>query len=440
MPRGPYWTDVEAMFAAEARAGGHSYAQIADEMIRRFEVIRTEQSVKDSFRRNEKVRAHFLGSAKGTEEVGHGTLTQGDFGPVGTVKANRPHSESEMADLFDINTDKFYAHDIITNQWAKFWQTKIFWRLNLAEAIVHENFDELIKALKAKSVRNFDIDFGKPEGVLSYKMRMIHVPDAHHGALSWGPETGADWDLGISVANHNDAYHTLLDGCAAGQYKDRLICYVLGHDLFHYDRMEGGKVATTFKGTPQDSDGRWQKMFNSVAEMAATQIQYTLDRGHPMHVIVRPGNHDTQTTYYLGKLLEARFWNDNRVDFDVRPVPMQDYQFGRNGFVHLHGDKHGKGKMEKNVKDEFRELWAQSTTFEVHAGHLHHEYVRDESGLLVRGMRALTLNDAWHADAGYGSTRGAQAFDYDYERGLEGIEYYTTPGQHVARKGSGLTS
>ena len=433
MSRGPAWTDREAKYAAKMRSYGLSHKEISDDMAYHFEALRSEEAICDAFRRNPKVRAYWLGSQPDRpKEKVSSTLIPTPDGFEGTVKANRPRSADEMAEMFDIDTSVFYPTKVIANQWAGNWQTKVFWAINQAEALVQDNFDALLKALRELSPWVY-----VPQ-TQAAKLRVIQIPDAHHGALSWGPETGADWDLNLSIAAHNDAFYTLLD-CAP---EDALICYILGHDLFHYDRMEGGKVATTFKGTPQDSDGRWQKMFNAVAEMAAAQIQYTLDSGHQMHVIVRPGNHDTQTTFYLGKLLEARFWNDNGVEFDVRPVPMQDYVFGKNAFVHLHGHSHAKGKMEKNVKDEFAEIWAASRTFEVHAGHLHHEYVLDENGLLVRGMRALTLNDAWHADQGYGSTRGAQAFDYDYERGLEYIEYYTTPGQsrHSPRKGRGLTS
>ena len=428
---GARWSGVEAATVARWRAEGKTCV----EMEKLFPIVfgeeRSAQAIKDSFRRNEKVRAHYLGSEKGPEELSSNLTIEAGDGPVGEVKANRPRSASEMAELFDIDTDKYIAEKVVTNQWARYWQTKVWWRINLAEAIVHNNFDELITVLMQIS------PFIRKPLPHSRKMRMIHVPDAHHGALSWGPETGADMDLGISIRNHNDAYYHLLDGAPVGS----LICYVLGHDLFHYDRMEGGKVAATFKGTPQDSDGRWQKMFNEVAEMAASQIASTVEEGHHMHVIVRPGNHDTQTTYYLGKLLEARFWNDDRVQFDVRPGTMQEYQFGKCGFVHVHGHSHASSKKGPDIKDEYRDLWVASTAcFEVHEGHLHHEFVRDENGLLTRGMRALTLNDAWHKEAGYGATRGAQAFDYDYERGLEGIEYFTVPGQDRVRREGGLTT
>jgi hypothetical protein len=69
-------------------------------------------------------------------------------------------------------------------------------------------------------------------------------------------------------------------------------------------------------------------------------------------------------------------------------------------------------------------MFGRTRWHEVHTGHLHSDSellgTLTEQGVLVRTHPALCPSDQWHFDEGYtGSPRGAQAFVYRKEGGLE---------------------
>jgi hypothetical protein len=410
MPRGPEWTTDEANKAVRMHRAGHTFAEIGEEL------GRSTQAIKDAWRRNDRV----LAELDSPEPRPRGMTTD------------------DLAAKHGIDTNIYYPKKIRTTAGLHDW-LRVEWELNVAEALVTGNFDKLVEELRHTSPRHQRRRRNPvfPELLITG----IYVCDAHHGALSWAPETGFDWDLGISTIEHTAALSAGLD--EATRRGVRRIVYRVGDDLFHYDKLIDGKAGGTFSGTVQDIDGRWQKMFNVVCAMLVDHVLMALEAGFDIDVIVVPGNHDTQTTYYAGKLLEARFFNDERVRFDTRPKVRKDYTWGRNLFIHTHGHE------EKNLKDlrdliwsEFFHLFPGKHFVEAHRGHLHHEDVHDERGLTIRTMRALTLNDNWHSSQGYSSIRGAQFLTYHKEEGIVGAEYYATSDQYHLqakhRQGHGL--
>ena len=82
------------------------------------------------------------------------------------------------------------------------------------------------------------------------------------------------------------------------------------------------------------------------------------------------------------------------------------------------------------MADEVPDLWAKAKYREFHIGHLHHEKTvsavsNDKRGVQVRIIPSLSMIDYWHHASGFRSMRRSQCFEYDLEKGLTAIGYYT---------------
>jgi len=392
---------------------------------------RTEQAIKDAFRRNEKVRRFYLGSLPDAlDKLDVKTLNEENCYKIGTVRANRPRNKEEMAELFDIDTDVYDAEKVVTNQWGKNWQTKIWWRLNFANSLAATlKWDEFIVKIKAASQR-FLIPIAKTFGLLR-RLAVIEIVDPHHGALSWAPETGTHWDTKLSISEHRCAHYHFLDKINAEETEKILLR--LGDDIFHFDKLLDGKAGTTQAGTVQDIDTRWQKLFMEVCELCVELITATVNRVPDVDVIIIPGNHDYQTSFYLGQFLEAYFQNDERISFDTTPRMRKYYRWGcvLLGMTHQPGKRLGINSLADKIREEARKDWGECNYVEFHMGDEHHEEVIDKTGtgVVIRKLRGLVPNDSWHHDEGFSSHRGAQMFIYDKVTGLEEIHYYRTSRQ-----------
>lgn len=429
------WTDEEAIAFIDAcqwkDEKGMTWAEVDDHMYTIGFPKRGVQARKDALRRNKVVRKVLHGDEDYQEDQRVKTQVNLVEGlPVTMVQANRPRSAEEMSELFGIDEKLFYQHRIITNQWGNNWQTKVDWRLNEGNVLAHAcMMEDLISKLK---IASFDavppyLPLSDPAPDM---MDLIEIVDAHHGMNSWAEETGNNWDSKISLREHRNAWNKF-----CWNRKGDTVIVRIGDDIFHFDSLIEGKGPATFKGTIQDVDTRWQKMFMEVTEMCVQQVAQAIMLWKHAHIVIVQGNHDWQTSYYLGKLLEARFHNEielGYVTFDTRPRKRKYKQWGDTllGFTHKHG-KLGVKSLADKIREEAREAWGQTNYVEFHMADEHHEEVLDMTGtgVVVRKLRGLTANDAWHDDEGYSSHRGAQMFHFHKHEGLDSITYYRTSVQ-----------
>lgn len=210
----------------------------------------------------------------------------------------------------------------------------------------------------------------------------------------------------------------------------------LGNDLFQVDHMGN----TTTKGTPVDADGRWQKAFRLVLEFLVGELLEAARQVAPrVRVVMVPGNHDQQRTFYLGEALRL-YYRDTNIHVDNRP-PVRKYLLWRKvliGFTHGHREK--AQNLGLIMATEVPQLWAQAEWREWQLGHYHarrqywHMPLVDERGLVVRVLPSLSGTDAWHMEQGFtGSQKGATLLVYS-PRGEEAQHLYLPErGEYVRR-------
>ena len=405
------WGKEESIAAAKL-LNDNTYAETAKILNSMFGNDRTGERVRDAYRRgtinrmSEDELATVFDRAPNMKIVQKGDHT--------TIDANRPFSDEEMAEMFGVDMDEWYITKRVTNTYAGNFHTKLWWEPNELN-ILASNWDAMLQEVReqAPSVK---VHRRKTSGLM-YEMLLY---DAHIGAKGWGPETGENYDLPISVNRYANAFHSLLDSCPDDV--DHIV-FVVGQDLFHFDTLIKGKGGATAKGTPQDVDSRWQKLFISVSSLIVDLIKMAADKAGRVVIPVQPGNHDTQTTFYLGEYLDAWFHNDERVFIDNAPKPRKYVRFGEVLLGYTHGDR----EKSKDLYGLMTEEAGVARWREWHRGHLHQEDCSEDGTMRIRTNPALSGKESWHNEQGYRGIPGARAFLWDRADGIVRQEYYNVP-------------
>lgn len=251
-------------------------------------------------------------------------------------------------------------------------------------------------------------------------MLEVCAMDLHLGKLAWREEAGEDYDLTIARAVFEEALEDLIRK-ASGFPVDRILMPI-GNDLLQIDNLQ----RTTTAGTPQDSDSRYAKLFQTAEQL----MVYALDRLAaiaPVEGVIVPGNHDRQSAFTLGRVLEAWYRNTDRVTIDCSPRLRKYKRYGVNLIGYTHGSEEKPADLPLIMATEVPDLWAETHHREWHTGHFHKSketrYTAGDSfnGVRHRILPALCSADAWHASKGYvGERRAAEGYLWSHENGYAG--------------------
>lgn len=287
------------------------------------------------------------------------------------------------------------------------------WFQPVREEVISRRWrDELLEDIRS------DIHWDPPAITVQESGAVVELDlfDAHFQLLAWAQETGENHDLDSITDRYLHCAHVLA-ARAAEHYPVKSWLLIVGQDLFHTDKYDDGKIATTARGTPQDVDTRLAKAARRV-RMVLTRIIRHLRETAPVDVLVIPGNHDTERSWWMGEIIDATFEADEHVRVDNRPMPRKYVRVGNSLIGFSHGDKLKFQNLRDYMTQEAKHDWAETTYREWHVGHLHHEHVLDERGIVIRQMPSLAGTDKWHYDSGYvHSVRGGRAIVWSEEDG-----------------------
>lgn len=267
------------------------------------------------------------------------------------------------------------------------------------------------------------LKYPKPIGGMLYEVEM---PDLHIGKLTWGEETGFDSDLKIQTETAMRVMEELMS--YTQNFPIERILFPIGNDYYNVDNQ----FNTTVNGTPQQEDTRWRKTFKVGWQLAHDLIDMCAEVA-PVDVLIIPGNHDEERSYYLGEVLGALYQKSDRVNVDNSPKARKYYPYGKVLIGLTHGYHERIVKLKDILYLEARGMLDQAQFIEWHTGDKHHkeDFVlktnETENGIVVRLLRSLTSPDAWHYNKGFnGSLRAAESFLWDKERGLK-AQFTATP-------------
>ncbi len=289
---------------------------------------------------------------------------------------------------------------------------------------------ELIAELKSLAVPVTKADYPTVIPRPQRRALEINIFDLHYGKLAWKKETlVADYDMPIAEESFFTALEALIiEGMRFAPFEE--IVFPIGNDFFNSDKSY--PFPQTTKGTPQQDDGRWQKVFHQGRLMIYKAIE-RLKLLAPVKVYVIPGNHDKERSFFLGEAVEARYFYDENVEVICGASPQKYWHYGQNliGFIHNAGrGAQGEKRLLTLMQRDVPQLWAQTKFHEWHMGDIHHKKMReitseeDIQGIKLKWLRTLMPPDSWENEEFYRSLKGAEAHVWDYNYGLVNTIHY----------------
>lgn len=382
-------------------------------------------------------------------------LTRDDISRITTLE--------ELVEFFEVDTEKWQVNNFRINKWESASVKNGITPLYQVRATLGRNMERDAE-IAAEVYRQAGEDLARvgmsrpcpdiPERFLSDTLNAdddlclleIAVFDPHIGMYGWAQEVGEDYDSGIGVRRYRDVVNQALR--VEQFYNVDRILFVVGNDLSHVDALGvQQKGGTTTAGTAQDFDSRLPKVFSAIRRAVVAGIDQAALIA-PVDVLVIPGNHDEQTTYKLGEVLQAWYRNDPAVDvkYDVEskdeaywPRRRQYYQYGQNGLMFTHGMEYKRQRDPLPLlfaTEAPPMLWATTTHREVHTGHNHIRMsgryapeadVTETRAIITRSLPGLTPEDAWHYQQGYRHAQAGTALVFRRSGGIAGLHEFT-PG------------
>ena len=240
-----------------------------------------------------------------------------------------------------------------------------------------------------------------------------NLSDSHIGKLCWEKETGSNYDLEIATEIFRQAVEYKIQEFK--RFKIEKIVFPLGNDFYHIDNYEN----TTTKGTPQDVDSRFPKIFQEGIKLIIWAIN-KLREIAPVEVILISGNHGRFAEQALSEVISAYYSGDKNVTVDPNLLPRKYIKYGQNLIGYLHGDEIKASMLPLLMAVEAKEYWAETKYRYIKMGHFHtNRMSQDEvAGIGIYTSPSLCGTDTWHAQKGFtGNVRSAISTIYSKERG-----------------------
>ena len=247
----------------------------------------------------------------------------------------------------------------------------------------------------------------------SENILVINIADVHLGQLSWGEETGENYDYKIATARFKELIHDIIAKSPHKQYGK--IYFISGNDFFNTDTVTN----TTTAGTQQTNDVRHQKMFDKGCDLliwAVDALRSAFPQS-PIETLLVPGNHDTMMSYHAAKVMYAWFKNDKTVTIDISPKLHKGFAYGATALLFTHGQNELKNL--EWAYTEFRNLIGSTRCTEIHVGHKHRIKVEEKNGAIIRSNPTPAALDNWSYAQGYGAV--AQTISRVYSK--TGLDY-----------------
>jgi hypothetical protein len=246
-----------------------------------------------------------------------------------------------------------------------------------------------------------------PENILN----QVTIADGHVGALAWDRETGSgDWDLAVAKESLMTGACWLIDNLpAAGE----LLLTILGD----FTDTDGYAPLTPQSKNLLDVDGRFPKIADVGSEVIEGLALHALKRYKVVRLVIKPGNHDPLSAFWMRKLFTRIFEKEPRVIVEQSIRPYWAMLFGKTMIATHHGDHARLGELPGIFAADFAEMWGKATYRICHTGHLHHKHFivhsgKEERGMMIYQHPTLAARNAWAANKGLAAARELLGHSY----------------------------
>jgi hypothetical protein len=244
-----------------------------------------------------------------------------------------------------------------------------------------------------------------PIAVNAELLNQYTITDLHFGSLSWGEETGSDYDLKI-------AEQLLIDWFAAAiRMSPEAHTAVLAQigDLLHFD---GLSAVTPTSHHLLDADSRFAKIVRVVIRTMRRIISMLLEKHQHVHIIMADANHDPASEIWLREMFSAFYENEPRVSVDRSPSTYYAYEWGDVALFYHHGHRRKVKDVDSVFASDFRELYGKTKFAYAHLGHLHSDETLTTNLMKVERHETLAGRSSYEANGGWRSNRSAKIITY----------------------------
>lgn len=263
---------------------------------------------------------------------------------------------------------------------------------------------EALESMKEDLPRYEPIPFTK-KPLLENLLNCYVITDYHMGMLSWGEETGADWDLGIAEQTLTKWFEQAI----AQAPNSKQCIFAQLSDFLHFDGMDAVTPASKHL---LDVDTRFAKVVRTAIRVLRKIIEMLLNKYEHVHLIFADANHDPVSQIWLREWFSVLYENEPRITVDRSPSPYNAYEFGEVGLFFHHGHKKNVENVSEVFVAMFREMFGRTKYSYAHTGHLHSKKVIENNLMIVEQHRTLAAPDAYSARGGWISGRDAQVITY----------------------------
>lgn len=289
-------------------------------------------------------------------------------------------------------------------------QPKLQW---VKTSIDHERQAELMRQSAAALADDLPQVSPAPSPVntLPHLMAVYPIGDAHIGMRAWGEETqGDDWDLAIAERVQCGAMAALVAMAPACEQALIVNC----GDWFHADNMEG---TTSRSGHILDVDGRYAKMIRVGVKVMRQCIESALQKHARVRICNVIGNHDDTGAIWLSIALGHIYANEPRVEIDRSPAPFMYHEHGNVLIGMHHGHSCKPDRLPGVMATDQAKAWGRTQFRYWYIGHVHHQSVKEYSGVTVESFNTLTAKDAYSAWGGYRAQQNMKCIIHHAEFG-----------------------
>lgn len=244
-------------------------------------------------------------------------------------------------------------------------------------------------------------------------LNLYPITDFHFGMLSWGEETGEDYDTDIAERLLLDWFAAAIKAAPDAEYA---VFAQLG-DFLHFD---GFDAVTPTSRHLLDVDTRFQRVVRVVIRTIRRIIDMLLAKHRHLTVIMADANHDPASGIWLREWLASVYADDPRITIDNSADTYYRVKFGKTLMMFHHGHKAKVENVDQILVSKFREDYGSTEHHYAYTGHLHHERVRESRLMLVRQLRTLAAKDAYASRNGFMSGRDSPVITMHREFGQVG--------------------
>jgi hypothetical protein len=236
------------------------------------------------------------------------------------------------------------------------------------------------------------------------------LADVHLGLMSWGKETGADYDTRIAA----DRVAEWVGRCVAASPASGTAILLDVGDLTHANDQTNQTPRSKHQ---LDTDTRHFKTIQTAIQTLAIAADMLAARHARVVIRILPGNHNPEAYLAIMFALGQRYRENPRVEVQEVPGEFFAYEHGDVMICAHHGDKSKADRMVFFMADEYAPMWGRTRYRFLFTGHMHHHKSQDIGGVHHEQLRAVTERDAYAVSNAYTSRAQLQAITYHRTRG-----------------------